>query len=129
MIAKLTKPKKSVVRVGDSSRNKAESVGKHEINGDEVGGGKVDNKVDKEVVKNRKMSKFKKSSKSKKTVRSSDFFTFRAKLAFIKLRQTFLKTLILHQFDPECHIQIETDASGYIIGGVLCQLTLDGLGL
>ena len=27
-----------------------------------------------------------------------------------------------YNFDPECHIQIKTDASGYSIGGVLSQL-------
>ena len=67
-------------------------------------------------------------SKSKKTVRSSDFLTPRAKLAFSKLRQAFLKAPILHHFNPERHIQIETDVSGYTIGRVLSQLTLDDLG-
>ena len=40
----------------------------------------------------------------------------------------FLKAPILHHFDPKCHIRIETDASGYAIGGVLSQLTSDDLG-
>ena len=47
---------------------------------------------------------------------------------FTELRQAFLKAPILHHFDPEHHIWIETDVSGYAIGGVLNQLTLDDLG-
>ncbi len=30
--------------------------------------------------------------------------------------------------NPKCHIQIETDVSGYAIGGILSQLTSDNLG-
>ena len=44
------------------------------------------------------------------------------------MRQAFLKAPILHHFDPERHIRIETDASGYAIGGVLSQLTSDNSG-
>ena len=61
-------------------------------------------------------------------VRCSDFLTPGAKLAFTKLRQAFLKALILHHFDPERHIRIETNATGYFISGVLSQLTSDDLG-
>ena len=43
------------------------------------------------------------------------------------MRQAFTKAPILQHFDPECHIRIETDASGYAIGGVLSQLTSDHL--
>ena len=71
--------------------------------------------------------KFKNLSKSKKMVKL-DFFTFGAKLVFSKLRQAFVKASILHHFDLECHIWIETDASGYAIGEVLNQLTSDDLG-
>ena len=71
--------------------------------------------------------KARKTSKSQKTV-GSDFLTPRAKLAFTELRQAFLKAPILHHFDPERHIRIEMDASGYAIGGVLSQLTSDNLG-
>ena len=39
----------------------------------------------------------------------------------------FLKAPIFYHFDPERHIRIETDVSGYTIGGVLNQLTLDDL--
>ena len=66
-------------------------------------------------------------SKSERTVRSSDFLTPRAKLAFIELRQAFLKAPIFYHLDPECHISIETDASSYTISGVFSQLTSDNL--
>ena len=68
-----------------------------EIDGVEV---KVD-EVEKEVQKS---SKSKNLSKSKKTIRSLDFPTPGAKLAFTKLRQIFLKALMLHYFNPERHI-------------------------
>ncbi len=35
---------------------------------------------------------------------------------------------ILNYFDSEHHIRIETDASGYAIGGILSQLTSDDSG-
>ena len=91
----------------------------------EVDSGKVE--VDKVGRKGRKTSKSKNLSKSKKTV-GSDFLTPGAKLVFTKLRQAFLKTPILYHFDPERHIRIGTDISGYAIGGVLSQLTSDDLG-
>ena len=54
-----------------------------------------------------------------------NFLTSDAKKAFNHLRLAFIKALILRHFDPESHIRIETDASGYAIGGVLSQLNLD----
>ena len=65
-------------------------------------------------------------SKSKKT--ESGFLTSGARKAFTKLRQAFIKAPILHHFDPERHIWVETNASGYAIGGVLSQLTSDDSG-
>ncbi len=44
------------------------------------------------------------------------------------MRQAFVETPILNHFDPERHIQIETDASGYAINGILSQLTSDDSG-
>ena len=61
--------------------------------------------------------------KSKKT--DSCFLTSGARMAFTKLRQAFIKALILHHFDLERHIRVETDISAYAIGGVLSQLTSD----
>ena len=65
-------------------------------------------------------------SKSKKT--ESGFLISGARKAFTELRQAFIKTPILHHFDPERHIRVETDVSGYAIGGVFSQLTSDDLG-
>ena len=58
-----------------------------------------------------------------KAVDDSTFLTPEAKLAFSRLRQAFTEASILHHFDPERYIRIETDASGYAIGGILSQLT------
>ena len=96
-----TRPGKGEVGVGGDSRA--------ELDGSKVDSGEVgDDEVGKKVQN---------SSKSKKSVRS-DFLTSGAKLAFAELRQAFVKAPILHHFDPERHIQIETDVSGYAIGGV-----------
>ncbi len=54
---------------------------------------------------------------------NSNFLTPEATLAFLRLRQAFTEAPILHHFDSECYIRIETDASGYAIGGILSQLT------
>ena len=48
-----------------------------------------------------------------------------ARDAFNFLRQAFTKALILRHFDPECHIRIETDVSGYVISRVFTQLSSD----
>ena len=42
-----------------------------------------------------------------------------AKLAFTQLRQALVEALILYDFNPKSHIQIETNVSGYAIGKVL----------
>ena len=76
----------------------------------------------------------KKSAKSKSRTKSrylgnsnnseeSKFLTYDTKKAFNHLRQAFTKAPILQHFDPECHIRIEIDVSGYAIGGVPSQLT------
>ena len=72
----------------------------------------------------------KKSAKSDftKPVRGAEepsFLTPDARRAFTQLRQAFTEAPILRHFDPERHIQIETDASGYAIGGVLSQMILE----
>ena len=106
-----TRPGKGEVGVGGDSRA--------ELDGSKVDSGEVgDDEVGKKVQN---------SSKSKKSVRS-DFLTPGAKLAFAELRQAFVKAPIFHHFDPERHIRIEIDASGYAIGGVLSQLTSDNSG-
>lgn len=55
-------------------------------------------------------------------------FTFEARKAFTKLKQAFVKTLILNYFDLKCYIQIKTDIFGYAINGIPSQLTLNDLG-
>ena len=52
----------------------------------------------------------------------STFLTPKAKLAFLWLRQAFTKAAILHHFNPDRNIRIETNASGYAIGAILSQL-------
>ena len=122
------RPGEGRVGVGGDS---GAGLGGSEIDGSEKDDVEVDSgevEIDEVGKKVQKLSKSKNSSKSKKTIRSSDFFTPGAKLAFTELRQAFLKTPILHYFDLEHHIRIETDASDYTIGGVLSQLTSDDLG-
>ena len=65
---------------------------------------------------------------SKNSNRATGYLTPDTKRAFTQLRQAFTKAPILRHFDPECHIRIEIDASGYAIGGVLSQLTSDNSG-
>ena len=112
----------SVVGVGGDSRARR---GGSEIDGNKVDSGKVE--VDEVRKKAQNLSKSKNSSKSKKMV-GSNFFTLGAKLVFTKLRQAFFKAPILHHFDLERHIRIETDVSGYAIGRVLSQLTSNDSG-
>ena len=72
-------------------------IGSNEFGNGEVGGNEVEND---EVEKNdQKMSKSKKLSNSKKT--ELRFFISGARMAFIKLRETFVKVLIFHYFDSE----------------------------
>ena len=65
-------------------------------------------------------------SPSKNSNGATGYLTPDARRAFTQLRQAFTEAPILRHFDPECHIRIETDASGYAIGGVLSQLTDSG---
>ena len=115
------------VWVGSSRAGREESkLDGSEFHGGEIDGGEV--YVD-EVEDNEVGEKVQKRSKSKNLSKSTlDFLTPGAKLAFTKLKQAFLKPPILYHFDPERHIRIKTDASGYAIGGVFSQLTLDNLG-
>ncbi len=69
-----------------------------------------------------------KASRAKNLGQSGSFLTSEAKKAFTKLRQAFVETPILNHFDPERHIRIKTDASGYAIGGILSQRTSDDSG-
>ena len=116
------KLRKGGVGVGDDSRAGHSQSGIDRSGMDNV---KVDgNEVEVDEVG----KKIQKLSKSKKRVRSSDFLTSGAKLVFIKLRQAFIKSPILHYFNLERHIRVKTDVSGYVISGVLSRLILDDLG-
>ena len=123
---KSAKLRKGVVGVSGDSKTKRDG-GKLDGSGtDDV---EVDdNKVENDEVgkKSRNSSKSKNLSKSKKT--ELGFLTSGARRAFTKLRQAFIKALILHHFDSECHIWLETDLSGYAIGGVFSQLNSDNSG-
>ena len=86
--------------------------------------------------KNQKIAKSKKwiraekaeTSKAKNLGQSGLFLTVDARKPFTKLTQAFVKALILNHFDSERYIRIETDVSGYAIGGILSQLTSNDLG-
>ena len=71
----------------------------------------------------RNLAKAKNRTKSDNNSGEPMFLTSKAKEALNCLRQAFTKALILRHFDPERHIWIETNASGYAIRGVLSQLT------
>ena len=110
-----TRPGEGGVGVGGSRAGHGRSKMDNErrVDGDKFGDDEVGTKVQK-------------LSKSKKT--ELGFLTPGARKAFTELRQAFIKTLILHHFDPERHIRVEMDVSGYAIGGVLSQLTSNNLG-
>ena len=61
------------------------------------------------------MARFKTLAQSSR----SGFLTFEARQAFTKLRQAFIEAPILHDFDLDCYIRIETNISGYAIAEVL----------
>ena len=65
---------------------------------------------------------------SKNSNGATDYLTPKVRLVFCQWKKAFTKALILQHFDSECHIRIETDASGYAISKVLSRLTLDNLG-
>ena len=79
--------------------------------------GKSKGKISKKPSKSRNLPNFDAKNSG------PSFLTPKAKSAFNCLQLAFTKALILWYFDLECHIQIETNASDYAIGGVLNQLT------
>lgn len=70
-------------------------------------------------------TKLKKLTLAKINFFNTDFFIFRAKEAFIYLLKAFTKALIFYYFDLKYHIQIKTNALGYIFDGILNQMILD----
>ena len=121
--SKIAAPLTSMLKTTGSS----DSAPRLGADDDEVvgGGGKADDK---------RLSKSKKSKNTKSGIQTRigatgepTFLTPGAREAFNQLRQAFTEAPILRHFDPKCHIRIETDTSGYAIGGVLSQLTFDYL--
>ena len=68
------------------------------------------------------------TKKGVKAIRGSDYLAPATKKAFNHLRYTFTQAPVLQNFDLKWHIRIEIDVSGYAIGRVISQLTLDDLG-
>ena len=125
----MTQPRQS--EFGVSNDSKAECNSKYKLYGNKIDVNEVDsNQIgDNEVKKKcQKTTKSKKLFESKKTITSLDFLTLRARLTFIKLRQVFIKAPIPHHFDQKHHILVKADISGYIIGGILSQVTLNDFG-
>ena len=130
MYIKLAKPKKSITRVGNNSKekhgNRAKLGDRDKVGGSEIDDNKVDNNNVAEEKNHQKISKFKKLFKPKKT--KLCFFIFKTRLAFTKLKQAFVKVPIFYHFDPKCHIWIEMDVLSYVICGIFSQLALNNLG-
>lgn len=87
------------------------------------------NNVNKTKSKNKVISNFLAKSKLLVKISSgSDFLTFKTRLVFVKLKQTFIKALILHHFDLEYHICVKINVLSYIINKAFYQLILNNLG-
>ena len=88
------------IRIGVGGDSRARCDGRCKLDEIKIGDNKVDNEVDDKIgKKDQKIFKFKTLSKSKKMIRL-EFFTSGAKLVFTKLRQVFVKALILYYFNP-----------------------------
>lgn len=70
---------------------------------------------------------FNSGSNLKPNIGTIIFFTFKAKITFIKLRQIFIKALIFLYFKLKYWIGIKIDISNYIIKRVFGHLTLYNL--
>lgn len=77
------------------------------------------------LAKSKKSNLTKNSNFAKDNSFETDFLTSKAEKTFIHQRKTFIKTLILYHFEPESHIWIETEALGFAIGEILCQMVSD----
>ncbi len=108
-------------KVREETGNEVGDGDKAKIGGVKLPGGK--NSKNSTKVKNSAKSKVAAAKSPGTAPEARPFLTPEAMLTFIRLRQAFTKAPILHHFDPERYIRIETDAFGYAIGGVLSQLT------
>ena len=68
-----------------------------------------------------------KASRAKNLGQLGTFFTLIARQTFTKLKQIFIKALILNYFNLGHYIQIEADTFGYTIDRIFSKLTLDTL--
>lgn len=117
---KLARLWKKKVEFNADSRNKLYNKdkfnSKSEICDSEVDGNEIrDNKI----TKKNNYQKIRKTFKSKKMVRFLNFFTFKTRLVFIKLRKPFVKAPIFIHFDLKYYIQIEMVALVYTISEVI----------
>lgn len=62
---------------------------------------------------------------SKINLSKACFLTSKASIAFTCLQKSFTKAPILHYFDPERYIRIQTNASSFAISAIFCQLSLE----
>ena len=107
---KSTDPRKGILRVGDN--NKAECDRSKIVNNE------FDDEFEDKIGKQSwNPFKSKNLSKSKKT--DLDFLSSGARMAFTELRQAFIKAPIFYHFDLKDLIWVETNVSGYTIGGGL----------
>ena len=103
-------------------------VSGNSVDGNLIGGGEATNptkgKNQAKITKSKILVKSKSHDflKSRTEDAGTGFLIPKAKLAFIQLRQAFVKAPIFYYFDPKSLIWIKTDASGYTIGGILSQL-------
>ena len=117
-------------RNDDSRQVSKSNDGNGKING--FGGDGVEYTKNSGKSKGQKTSKSWKSAKLGKNLSKSgnspnfgvtefgqSFLTSKARSTFNRLWLAFSKAPILQHFYPECHIWIETDASGYAIGSML----------
>ena len=126
--SRITVPLTSILKTTGSSNDLVLKVFRADSNDIvEDGGGRAD-----ETGKNSSKSKKLKNKKSGnltctniKATGEPTFLTPGAREAFNILRQVFTEAPILRHFDPECHIWIETDASGFSIGEIPSQLSFD----
>ena len=94
---KLARPGKSKLKVDGNGRDEFNKRNKFDNRG-KVGINKVNsNEVkDNKVTKEKNYQKTRKKFRSKKTRKSLDFFISKTRLTFTKLKQVFIKALILH---------------------------------
>ena len=130
--SKIASPLTSMLRTSNLSENSLNKM----VEDDEVVDGS--NNSGQNLAESKKSKNYQISAKSRKailnkikisvnstmaaTADATGYLTPKARGAFTQLRQAFIEAPILWYFDPECHIRIETDASGYAITRVLSQL-------